>query len=870
MFGFLRALFSKGFPKKETDDPDALKEERWTARFAAARRDPPAARFRDADAPAYAAKVGKDGLELVLKKGDCVAWAEDPLYRYSDFVAEADFAFVGKEAYSAAGLLFRQSDDTSYYSVLVSTKGYFRVDAVFNGTPMPLVGWTETPRPVSRGEPVRLRVIARGDRITVTLDDAWAAEVADGTLAAGRLAFAAAAYGGEGGTAALLRRFRIDSRPVEVEAVHLRWNALIRVDSAARLRLAATFAAMGQPLSALVQLKRAWKASSAAGDATKPDPEGSSAADAAAGAGSSRSQAELLLAADCALRLSLLREAEDFLDACLEADPESAEGRKAVAEKAKLLYAGGRYAELRDHAEEAVSLFPDDPVAATLLGHAYANLGAPAKAADAYDAASRLDPANGLILQAAASAREEAGDADGAFDRFLRAGRAFLEAQDYDDLALIPPRLFALKPRDPAAHALAGKHAFAAEDSSRAAKELALAEAGGPSDDPAVPFLRGLLLVREGKRAAAVPFLERAAAAEPGYGPFRFRLAEARYLAGADPRDPRLAADLEAALAAAPEDGWTANLAAQVAAARGDLEAAEAHAEAAAAALGAEPAVAANRAEIRFRRGDADGAFAALDAAGEDAAGILANQRGNLLVRLGRYEEAEAAYARALKANPSDADYLRNRASCLIELGRFGEADDDLSKAFDVEPSPRTLELTAYVAAKKGELPRAEAACRVGLELDPDDAALLSSLAWTYLSLGRWQGVGEAADKMEKIAKERGSRELAADAAELRARVLDATTRTVRCAGCGRTWRVPKDAPPAPALRLVAEPPDDLPAGTCPSCLSTWCIGCGKASLSGGRFACPRCGERLKLLDEGLKKLLADWAASASPADSAD
>jgi transposase-like protein len=62
----------------------------------------------------------------------------------------------------------------------------------------------------------------------------------------------------------------------------------------------------------------------------------------------------------------------------------------------------------------------------------------------------------------------------------------------------------------------------------------------------------------------------------------------------------------------------------------------------------------------------------------------------------------------------------------------------------------------------------------------------------------------------------------------------------------------------------MAMPPDDLPAGSCPSCGKTYCIGCAKENLDPqGRFVCPACGKSLKLINEGLKKLVADWAESA-------
>ncbi len=838
---FLRRL------RRPDRDRDALAEEKWTADFSNSRK----RRFPDEDAEAYEGRSERNSYLLKLRRGRCIAWVEDPYYRYADTVLEAELRLCGSPVYGAAGLQFRRSDDGSYYSVLVSDRGYFRLDAVFNGSPLPLVGWTEVPGGWAAGQLLRLRVIALGDRITVVLNDRWAAEVQDGTLASGRVALAAASYEDGSGFAVRFERFSVESRPVEVEAAHLRWNTLIKVDGEGRRRLAETFLAMGQPLSALVQLKRAWK-----------------------GAGALRSQSELLLAARCALALSLLEEAEEYLDRCVEVDPESEAGRDAMAEKARQLYLAGRYADLRSHAEDALRFFPEDPVLHTLLGHAYANLGAPERAAASYGRALELDGENGLVAWNAAQARERMGDRSGAVDLYLKAARSFLRSENYSDLGLTIPRILELAPEDPEGRALAGKRAFAAEQWAEAEKELAAAERlrGEGPEDAAVPYLRALLLIRRGRRAAALPLLERAATLEPDYGPFRFRLAECRFLLKGDGRDPVLDSDLEAALRLCGGDGWTENLAAQVALAAGDLESAAAYLEKAAAVLDGEAVVLANRAELAYLRGRGDEALALLDAgaaaaSADDKGGRLAGRRGAILYRMGRVEEAEEAFRKAAAAAPEETDHLRSRASCLIDLGCYGEADELLARIFEAEPSPAVLELISYVAAKKGEYPRAEAACRLALEAEPKNVSILSSLAWLYLTMGRWKGAEDAVSRLEAAAAESGDAAAAEGASELRRRLTDALTKELPCAACGRTWRVLKAPPAMGALRLVAEPPDELPAGTCQKCGRTYCIGCGKNALDdAGRFLCPVCGERLKLLDDGLKKLLADWAAGAGTA----
>jgi tetratricopeptide (TPR) repeat protein len=341
-------------------------------------------------------------------------------------------------------------------------------------------------------------------------------------------------------------------------------------------------------------------------------------------------------------------------------------------------------------------------------------------------------------------------------------------------------------------------------------------------------------------------------------------LAENRFLLKNDPDDPKLAADMEAALALAPEDGWIHNLAAQIALTRGDTDEAAGHLEKAAVSLGDVPAIRVNRAVLHYLRGSPDKALSVLDSQkDEDPEGLMANCGGNLLVRAGRYEEADEYYRKALSIAPDNTEYLCNRASCLIEEGLYGEADELLSQAHSIAPSPEILELIAYVATKKGEYQRAEAAFTAALEMDPHHLASLLSLGWIYASSGRWEETKEMVRRLDEM-------DLPGDAAvrrdELRVRYEDALTRLISCASCKRRWRVPRDPAPAPPIRLFAIPPDDFPAGTCPTCGKTYCIGCAKQKLDPeGRFLCPACGKSLKLMNEGLKKIIYDWASEAIP-----
>jgi tetratricopeptide (TPR) repeat protein len=931
-----------------------IPEELWEAGFSR----PGRTRFDIKSENTYDAYPRGGSLFIGLKKTRCLAWAEGTA-RCRDMVLKARLRLDVKGGYGAAGIVFRMVDGGTYYLALLSSRGYFRLDAVRNNMPLALIGWTEFEGPgLSANQGAELTVIAFGPLITLLINGSWAGEISDSSIEAGFLGFALASYdagrdaagagdgagkaagapgkaagAGQGGAPppgqagsyaaeAFLDYLSVDTRVAEVEAAWRFWDEGRRgavsdavsdiaagpvsgVSSGAtvgaiqtglaRLRLAETFAAMGENAAALGQLKKSW-------------------------AGGGRREPEaLLLAARLAQALGRYDEAEGYADAGLAGfsgggaavKAGAGIGRSLAVEKAKILYVRGRYDELKEYAAAAGN---GDAALAALLGHAHWETGDLGEAALAYDRAFELDGGNGLHAANAANVYGVMGRRAEALDRSLAAGRAFLRAGNYRDLGILIPKLLNLGPEHWEARALAGKWAFGVENWDEAARECDRAEAlgreAGAEKDPALSYLRALLLIRRAKRREALPLLEEAARLAPDYGLFYFRLAENRFLLDSNPADPQMRRDLERALAlldpaavgetaaagekAAAEGGavavdtaavrkgaaagekavqtavhdesaqtwgWVNNLAAQVSLAGGDPEAAEKFLEEAAAVLGESPPVLVNRAVYQYLRGSLDRALDILDGAGEDPGGDLANCAGNLLVRAGQFEKADLRYQRALAAAPDNPEFLLNRASCLIEMDAYGEADTVLARACRIAPSPAVLELIAYVAVKKGEYPRAETAAKAALELDPGHVPSLCSLGWIYGSTGRWGEAGEILGRLDGL-------ELAGEGAgrreELRRRILEATTRLIPCARCGRAWRVPLDPPPAPFLRLVAMPPDELPAGTCPGCGASYCIGCAKEHLDGGgRFTCPACGKPLKLINEGLKKIVADWAAGA-------
>jgi tetratricopeptide (TPR) repeat protein len=823
MFSFLKRLFRA----KPQYAPDDIVEESVEIDFS--RRG--SLRFREHEEERYSVRLGKGRLELRLDRENLFAWAENPVHRYSDFVAEADLlldlpdraeppaAEGAKSAKAAAGLLFRYSDEEHFYCAMVSDSGYARLDVVFNGVPRPLIAWTEIGSGPSRR--AILTVIARGPRICLLVNDQWVAEIDDDSYASGYLAFGAQNYGAGPSVTAAIDGFMLDSRPVEVETAYQRALSPLFLKPRARKALAETFLAMGRPLPAALHLR---KMASSCG----------------------LGEEERFLLAEANLRAGLLDEARDELERLLQANPGHA---GAQAQKADVLYLQGRYLELRDWLESVLPQRGAEAPLWNLLGHARHNLGEFRQAADAYSEAAALDPEQALYALNAARSLDSAGEVAAAVASYLRAANACIAADRLDDLSLIISRLKELAPDEPGLMAIEGKLAYREDRMEEAHRAFeALIRAG--SADASVYYLDALILQKRGQAALSVEYLKEACAREAAFPLYRFRLAEALHLSGRD-----AGAEIGEALALAPEDGWTLNLAGQYATTKGQLALARERLDKAIAALPGEIDPLINLSALLAEEGDFEAAARTVMAF--PGSGRARNQAGNVLVAAGKLEEALAEYDAAVRLLPDDDDLRLNRAACLIELDRYSDAESDLRRVLESKQDGRAYLLMGRLADVYGDYPRAEVAFRAALENAPGDRQVTQALADIYLNSRRVKKAEELIGGMEESDHPK--------AAEYRARLLDLTHDSLSCSGCGRRWSVPKDIPAQGALRVSGELPDHSPAGTCPDCGKTFCVGCRKDDMENGRLVCPDCRAGLKLADGRLKYLVLRSVNGGSP-----
>ena len=782
--------------------------------------------------PHYAAFYERGSYTLTLARENYFAWETlSPARRFSELVLEAEVELGASNGHCAAGLLFRHVNDENFYSFLVSSRGNFRVDLLFNNHPRHLVEWTRLPavdpelrtRGEARGGGARtLRVVANGARFTFIVDDEWVGEVEDDVLPSGGIGFAAQNFTGSPAGAFHLRRLMVEARPMAAEKEHLRWSYYAPVSPVARLRLAETLLDSGEYNASAVQLRKALK-----------DREGSAR--------------EHFLLAESYLGLSLYDDALAELQRVIALEPKHAE---ALAERANVLYLSNRVLEARDCLAAGLS---DGSIASgagalNLLGNAEYALGNWQKAADAYRRAADIQPDTPLFLRNAARSLERAGMAAEAVDSYLRAARLLFAEESFDELSLVVPRVRALAPENPEVRALEAKMLYREGKHEEAFAILSdLYERG--TSDASVHYLLGILHREKGSRTDALPLLQAAADLEPSFPLYQFRLAETLHLLGRDPGPA-----MEQALTLAPDDPWTNNLAGQLRMEAGDCPAAVTFLSRANAAAPGEQDISLNLSEALSLCGRHDDALAVLGrhvAASADngtackPAGQHPRPPGRACAGGGRVRGGDP-----LRAGERDVQgKLRRR----VPRGRHDSPGRGAALPGRARASfPSVYNLLGNVAVLKGERARAEAA--YNRRACPGQGQCRPRRQPRAAAQGEGQpreGEGAAARRARRHARPRPR------ARKLLDRIRDEREKMISCAVCGRQWWVERDLPPQPPLRIRGEPPAEAPAGRCPQCGKVYCVSCASAHVREMRFFCPDCNETLKLSEDSLKWLLA-------------
>ncbi len=819
------------FGRRNRPDEEAIVQERWETGFGMLSRN----RFASESTPDFSSHTRRGALELSLERKHLFAWAIDPLYRYRDFVLEGELSLGAENGYSSAGFLFRYINEENYYYFLISSRGYYRFDLLFNRNPIPLIGWTPLAFAAERGgvgtlpPQLSVRIIVNGDHFLFCVDDLCVAEIDDDRLDAGRIAFGGQNYEERDRAVFRLHRIMVDSHALAVQTHYTRWTEELPPSPDERIALARTLFAMGAFSATIVQLRKMTKVRPPTAD-------------------------ELFLLAECQVNLQMYEPALENVEKSLAQQPDRLE---VIHEKANLLYLMDRFLELRDFLASRMGGVESSTLW-NLYGHAEFAVGNWQSAGVAYGRAAQIEPEMPLYAVNEAHALERQGRTSEAVARYLVAARLFLRQEAYDDLDNTLVKVGRLDPEAPEGRELKGKLAFHYGEYAQAQSLFQGLMEEGYRESGSL-YLLGLILAQEGRRAEADPLFAEAAEQEPAYPLFWFRLAENRHLLGRDP-GPALGRALELS----PEDPWILNLAGQVALEGGRLEEAEGRLEKAQALAPAEIDIGLNLSEARFQAGKTKEAFATLGLLGDDA--LVHNQRGNFHARMGHPGAAVTAYEKALSLKHDDPIIMENLAAACLECDLVSRSEELLARVMEIAPTVSVLNRIGNLARFKGEYPRAEVSYRQAIELEPENLEVRLNLAELYLDRLRYADAKRLAEEVLARAESPAS----ARAGQLLARIRRLTEVRYSCAACGREWWAPRQVESYGVLRLQGEPPGESPAGQCPSCGRVYCVSCAKERVRENRFVCAVCGENLKLTDDHLKYLVLYSLEGASVGDHAN
>ena len=724
-FYYLKNKIQKKYESKKAQpiDNEEIKEEIWEADFSKKEK----ARFIEETGDGYSSLFeenpeGKPAYSLELNRKHLYAWTVNPVFRYKDFILDAeidlpDFKddFLTEEnnisaGYCAAGFLFRHISDKAFYSLLVSDKGWIRLDAVVNSTPMPILGWTKPLTDIDSSK-FKIKLICAGTSITVLVNNTWLGKFeSDIVQAAGKIAFTGQNWESHSKVKFYLNEFKIISQPILVENTDSAANNPDAISPEAYINLASTYYAMGQYVAAIYQIKQAWKL-------REPIIQ------------------DHILAGRIYFAQRLSEEAEKEFLSALDIEHDNYE---IMAELAGLYYQSGNMKKLgallkdipNDEIEKSVLL-------CSLKGHFLNSQGDHEKSAAFYAKAFELKPDQGLLKYNEANELNLAGKKNEAIDAYVEAGKLFLAEEQYNEMADVINALERLAPEDERTWSISGKFHYALDNKDEAKanfKKLCDAK----TSDSTIWYLYGLLIHDE-RPEEAIKFFKKACKLGPEHGLYHFRLAEALYLIGED-----CSASLSEASALEPHNGWIFNLKALCAIDEDSFFDAQIEIEKARKLLPDEIVILENYVEVMRLQGrlkecaplfDIEGGTA--DLAAERNRAEAFHIYANALFFDEQYDEADIWYQKALKLKPVDPVLLTDKAENSIQIGYLNDADGLLVKAMDIEPTERIYRLIALLAVKKGDHARAEVSLRQAIEEFGESEELLFDLTNLYIQTNR-------------------------------------------------------------------------------------------------------------------------------------
>ncbi len=134
-------------------------------------------------------------LRIEVSEPETLVWSANDGAWPADFLIEADAMLVDGDPASEVGIIFRQQDNANFYLFAVNGYGAFALSKQEAGEWSELVPWTQLETTlIVPGVTTRLGVLAEGDALTLLVDGAIVAQVADDSFERGRLALAAGTF----------------------------------------------------------------------------------------------------------------------------------------------------------------------------------------------------------------------------------------------------------------------------------------------------------------------------------------------------------------------------------------------------------------------------------------------------------------------------------------------------------------------------------------------------------------------------------------------------------------------------------------------------------------------------------------------------
>lgn len=747
---FKDKICSKFFKKEKKEkkvDLDEIKSETWVLDV---KKD---CRFENEETDDYKTQVltEENCIEITAKRKNVYAWTVNKYFRYEDFVLDFTLVFdergvnfkTEKAGTCAAGVLFRYLNQGVFYALLVSDQAWLRLDVMINGSPFTVLAWTKPVNAESLAGKTSLQVklVSVDTSFHIFVEDEWCASVSNDVIqSAGKIALAVQNWESFSQCSCKIKNIKLNSMITAVE--NLDTLAQQKADSnyAARINLAKTFYAMGKYDLASAELDKA--------QTIQP-----------------LETQDVVTAGRIFFSHGKFVEAEK---AFMLAIKNESENLQAYEELAGLYYYTEKFDKLGDFLEttktENETIFDASCILQNFAGHYFHSKGEHEKAAEHYAKAFSTKSDEGLFALNAASEYEQLLTHDKAYDWLIKAGYAFLKAENYTDLATVVDKLEGLAHDDEQTITLLGKFYFGVENYDKAFPYFETLCEKLKTKDASNWYLYALL-IKDKEPKNYLKYLTKATKLDSSSSLYFFRLAEAQFYAGKSPYE-----SLEKSLKLDPENAWSYNLKALALLKENNLDAALENIVKARKILPDEVSLLANYVEVKRRQGQLADVLPLFDLDSEEVDIVVERNRGeafhilaNSFYNNGQFEEANTWYKKTEKLLPENYDFLVNNAQNLMELGYLNEADANLVKALDIKNSLEVYRLLARLSTLKGNYIRAEAIINEALANYPDAPDLYYDLVIIQCQFNKNTEAEATYKKLASLEKSERVKKLKAD-----------------------------------------------------------------------------------------------------------